>query len=450
MTTAPKLPNPILAAYALPGFALAMPTIPAAVFLPSLYGTELGLAAAGTALLIARASDVITDPLIGAWSDRWRSRWGRRKPWIAAGAVIGGLALIKLFQPPEGVTATYVTLWSVLLYLGWTMINVPYTAWGAELSGEYHERARITSAREGVMVFGIFAAGTVPVWAASAGLSERDALGMISWMAVILGGPFIIFALWRVPDELPPSPHRSGTLDSLTSRLRATLSAISSNRPFVRLLTSWLINGFANGIPSTLFLLYLEHALRADQTARSVLILIYFLFAVGAIPMWLALSRRVGKHKAWCWAMIMTCLAFASVPAIAPGAVVAFGIVCAVTGMGLGADLALPPALQADVIDFDTLRSKQRRAGLFFAIWGMATKLALAAAVGIAFPVLAAFGFDAKGPNSAGALAALTVIYAVIPVVLKVVAIAVIWNFPITADRQKTIRSRLESLARRS
>jgi len=446
--TAPAVPLSRIGLYALPGFALAMPTIPAAVFLPSLYGTELGLAAAGAALLIARSSDVITDPLIGALSDRWRFKVGRRKPWIFFGALLGGFALIQLFQPPEGVTSGYVTLWAVLLYLGWTMINVPYTAWGAEMSGDYNERVKITSGREGMMLFGIFAAGTVPVWAASAGLSERDALAIISWMAVIGGGPFILLMLWRVPDPLPRNVATQSAISFGT--MMKGLTALSTNKPFARLLAAWLINGLANGIPSTLFLLFLEHRLQATQTERGVLILVYFLAAILAIPLWSAISAKYGKHRAWCFAMMVTCLAFAWVPMLEPGAIIAFGVVCVVTGVGLGADLALPPALQADVIDFDTLRNRQNRAGLFFALWSMVTKLALALAVAATFPVLDAVGFDPKATeNSPTALWTLAVIYAWIPVVLKLIAIALIWAFPITASRQRLMRKRLDALAAR-
>lgn len=416
-----------------------MPTIPAAVFLPTMYGAELGLAAAGLALLIARAFDVITDPIIGVLSDKWRPRWGRRKPWILVGGLIAGFALIKLFQPPAAITFAYLTAWSVTLYLGWTMINVTYTAWGAELADDYHERTRITSAREGMMVLGIFVAGTIPIIAAVMELSERTGLAIISWLAVIVGAPAIAWLLARVPDPLPATEQRQAQ----------DWRAILRNRPFVRLVAAWLINGLANGIPSTLFLLFLEHRLGADQAARGILILLYFLFAVLAIPGWLALSHRIGKHRAWCVAMVLTCAAFVWAPGLGQGDVVAFGIICVITGMGLGADLALPPALQADVIDYDTLKTRKKRAGLFFALWGMATKLALALAVGIAFPTLSALGFDPKGTSTATGLWALGMIYAAVPVVLKVIAIGLIWNFPITAGRHAVIRKRIETLARR-
>jgi Na+/melibiose symporter-like transporter len=430
-------------AYALPGFALAMPTIPAYVFLPAVYGASLGLTATGLALLASRAFDVLTDPLIGALSDRLRTRWGRRKPWIAAGGLIGGFALVMLFRPPADVSVGYLLVWSSLLYLGWTLVAIPYNAWGAELSGDYHQRARITAAREGVMLLGIVAAGAIPAAAAAAGRSENDALALIAWTAALLGLPSFALLLWRVPDAArAPSAPTAARPD-----LRAMARALGSNRPFLRLVAAWFVNGLANGIPSALFLLYLEHGLRASQGARSTLILVYFLAAVAAIPLWLRVSARYGKHRAWCFAMIATCAAFAWVPLLAPGQIAAFAAICLVTGIGLGADLALPPALQADVVDFDSLRHGGSRAGLFFALWSMSTKLALAVAVGLAFPALAAFGFAPGTVNSDRAVVALAVIYAWVPVVLKTSAIALVWAFPITLARQRAIRQRLDRRA---
>ena len=416
-----------------------MPTIPAYVFLPAVYGAALGLNAAGLALLVSRSLDVVIDPIIGALSDRFPTRWGRRKPWIAVGALIGGFALVKLFQPPADVTVGYLIVWSLLLYFGWTLVTIPYTAWGAELSGDYDERSRITGIREGIMLLGIVVAGAIPAVAAGMGRPESEALAAISWTAAILGLPFFALLLWRVPE---------GTVGPAAQDTRlpfaALVRALRDNRPFLRLVLAWFVNGLANGIPSALFLLYLEHGLRADQGQRSAMILIYFIAAVAAIPMWLRVSARWSKHRAWCAAMILTCAAFAVVPLLAPGQVWAFGVICLLTGIGLGADLALPPALQADVVDYDTFRHGQQRAGLFFALWSMSTKLALAFAVGIAFPALAAFGFKTDAVNSVRAVVALTVIYAWVPVVLKMIAVALVWAFPLTPTRQRAIRKRLE------
>ncbi|MBY0509368.1 MAG: MFS transporter [Rhodospirillaceae bacterium] len=422
---------------------MAMPTIPAFTFLPAVYGGTIGLAATGFALLIARAFDVVTDPLIGAFSDRTATRWGRRKPWILVGAILSGYAILQLAHPPAQPTAAYLAVWSILLFVGWTLVQVPYTAWGAELSDDYHQRARVTAAREGMAVVGIVAAGAVPLIAAQSGRSEQDAFGMIAWLAVILGGPTILYMLWRVADPLPPP-----SIKPTGSSLRATLVSmrdVARNRPFARLLSAWFINGLANGIPASLFLIYLEHVLKADQAQRGILIPVYFVTAIAAIPLWLFISRHIGKHRTWCLAMIMTCAAFVWVPLLSPGDVVAFGIISAITGMGFGADVTLPPALQADVVDYDTLRHGKQRAGLLFALWSMATKLALAVAVGTVFPALEAFGFSTRGGNTAGTLMIVAVTYALIPVALKIIAIFLVWNFPITAKRQARIRKRLDA-----
>ncbi len=438
-----------LFAYGGPAFALAMPTIPAFVYLPALYAEGLGLAAAGLVLLAARAIDVISDPIIGVVSDRYETRWGRRKPWIAIGAVLAGFALIRLFQPPADVTAQYLLIWAVVLYVGWTFIAVPYTAWGAELSDDYNERSKVTGVREGLTLIGILVAGAIPAVAAGAGWSEAEGLAAVSWTAIALGAPAIAILLWRVP-ETQDKYSKSGRAPlSMASAVQAT-RVLGSNKPFIRLLSAWFINGMANGIPAALFLLYLEFSLEASEAQRSTLILAYFVSGVLSIPLWVPLSRRFGKHRVWCWAMILTCSAFIWVPFLEPGDIAAFAVICVVTGIGLGADLALPPALQADVVDFDRLRSGKARAGVFFALWSMATKLALALGVGITFPVLEALGFSADGGNSVSALRSLAVIYAGVPVVFKLVAIGVVWSFPITQTRQELIRKRLDRRASQS
>jgi Na+/melibiose symporter-like transporter len=437
-----------LFAYAAPAVAFAMPTIPIYVYLPTLYAQHfgLGLAATGLILLVARSLDVVTDPIIGVASDRIASRFGRRKPWIVAGALLSAISLVQLLDPPAGAGGWHLLIWINLLNLGWTLIAVPFTAWGAELSGDYHERARITGAREAGMVLGVLIAGALPAAAAASGRGEAEGLAAVAWLAVIVGLPTVVLLMVGVPDRLQAAA--TGRSENLLA-WRAYAAALA-NKPFLRLLAGWFVNGLANGLPAVLFPLYLQHALQADALERGVLIMTYFLAGVAAIPLWVWLSRRFGKHRAWCWAMMVACAAFVWVPFLEPRAIEAFFVVCVVTGIAFGADIALPPAMQADVVDLDSLRTGKRRAGLYFALWSMSTKLALAAAVGIAFPALAAFGFSSDGGNDAIAITALAVIYALVPTVLKGCAIAVIWSHPITARRQQIIRRRLDALARRA
>jgi Na+/melibiose symporter-like transporter len=431
----------VLLLYALPAFALAIPTIPVYIYLPSFYAETmgLGLAVTGAALLVARLSDVVTDPLVGLASDRFSLRGSRRKPWIAAGAVLAGISLVTLLDPPQNVSPLFLGAWAVALYLGWTLIAVPYTAWGAELSRDYDQRSRITGAREAAQILGILVASAIPPAVAFAGGSERDGLAAVAWVAIACGAPAIALLLWRVRDQGPARPAAGAGVPA-----RVLIREMLRNAPFSRLLSAWFINGLANGLPAVLFPLYLQYALQAGPVAQGALIAAYFVAGVIAMPMWVRLSRRLGKHRTWCLAMIMACLAFIWVPLLPAGAIGAFLVICIITGMAFGADLALPPSMQADIVDLDTLRTGQHRAGVFFAVWSMASKLALAAAVGIAFPALDAFGFRIGMENEPAALLALAVIYSVAPTVLKVFAIVLVWRHPITLRRHQAIRRRLE------
>jgi glycoside/pentoside/hexuronide:cation symporter, GPH family len=422
-------------AYAAPGFALAIPLIPVFTFLPTLYARDLGLGlgVTGGILFGARVLDFFADPLIGLSSDRAATRFGRRKPWILVGAIAAGAALLMLFRPAVGVGPLYLFGWLALLYLGFAAVQVPYTAWGAELVRDYNERTRLAGMREGLMLVGIVTTGALPVLASLAGLTQAAAMAAIAWLAIGCGGPTIAILLWRVPEVAPARRPRPDV----------DLASVIANKPFLRLFTAWFINGLATGLPGVLFPLYLQHGLAASETVQGAMIFAYFAAGCCAIPFWLHLSRRFGKHRVWCGAMLMAMAAFVWVPLIAAGTIVPFLIICLVTGAALGADLVLPPAMQADVVDLDQLRTGEARAGFYFAIWGMGTKLALGCAAGAAFLALDAAGFSAQGHNGPGAVFALAALYALAPVVLKGCAVALVWNYPLTPRRHGIIRRRL-------
>lgn len=434
VTSPPTLSRFTLAAYAAPALPGAMLLLPLYVHLPVLYADTLGLGLTlvGGLLFAARLWDVVTDPLIGAWSDRIDTRWGRRKPWLLAGLPLCMLAALMLFLPPDGSGGLWLLGWTMALYLGATMIQIPYLAWGAELSPDYHQRTRISGWREAATVLGTLLAAGLP---AAFGDDSRTGIGAIGIAVAMMLPLGVLLALRLVPAGQPAAPQR---LDL------AGLKAVWRNGPFRRLLLAWLLNGIANGLPATLVLLYVAHVLQAPANFAGLVLLIYFGAGIAAVPLWLKLARRHGKHRVWIGAMLWNCAVFACVPLLGAGDSALFLAISLLTGLCLGADLALPPAMQADVIDLDTARTRRQRAGLFFAIWGMATKLALAAAVGIAFPLLDLAGFSADGGNTPAALFALAALYALAPVVFKLGAILLMRRYPITPERQRRLRARIE------
>ena len=411
-----------LFAYGLPGLPLAMLGLPLYVYLPTFYAEDLGLSLAlvGTVLLVARALDVITDPLIGLLSDRGIVAGLGRKTFIVLGVPILLLGVEFLFRPGDQASAAHLLLWTLVAYLGWTLVSVPYNAWGAEVPRNYHERTRIAASREGFMILGTFMAVALPALMGIADQADATLARFAGLLWVLV--PLAVFiALLHVPAAPAAPPERSPRGDEWRRLLR--------NRPARRLLLAYLLNGIANGLPATLFLLFVTHTLKASAWSGPLLAA-YFLSGVLALPLWLYLARRIDKQRSWAISMLLACLAFIAVPFLGPGDAELFLIICLVSGLSLGADLALPASIQADVAADHEARSGRQRSGVLFGLWGMLTKLALALAVGIAFPVLEFSGFSTDRPESAPPALILGLLYGGLPVILKLTAAWLAWGLP--------------------
>ena len=424
----------MLLAYALPAAPLAALGLPLYSLVPTYYSETLGLpiASVGWALLLVRLFDAITDPLAGYAADRINPSFGRRRLLFLLALPVAALSALMLYWPADGAGVAWLAVWGMLTSLGFTLAVVPYSAWGAELVSDYHGRTRLTSAREGLTLAGTLIAIVLPF---AIGF-ERQGFSGLAVLGITVAVTLIIFGgltTWIVPEP--------ANLTRKPLPLREALSHLSRNRPFLRLIAAFFLNGLANGIPATLFL-YLVSARLQLPDMRGPLLFLYFLSAVAGIPLAAWAAKRLGKHRAWAIAMIAACAIFSAAPLLAPGALAPFALICALTGLLLGFDLTLPPSIQADVIDADTAASGDQRSGFYFAAWGLATKLSLAAGVGIVFPLLGFFGFDPApaAQNGETALFALAAIYAWVPIALKLAAIALMWNFPIDEAAQKTLR----------
>jgi len=428
-----------LLAYALPAIPLAALALPMTVIVPSAYARELGvpIAAVGFALLIIRLFDAAIDPAIGLLADKVGGRF-RRKLWFSLGIPVILAGAWFTLVPPEGAGAGHLLLWGVVLSLGTTMTALAYAAWGAELSPDYTERNRITAFRETVTIIGTVLVTASPAVLPALGLTRQlDVLRFIAIAILVLLPLTALLAMTRVPE---PEDRSRQKLD-----LRAGLTHLVANKPFLRLIAAFFLNGLANGLPASLFLFFVADRLGlAGQ--EPIFLLIYFFAAVLSVPVWLKLADIWPKHHVWCAAMLLAISAFLFAPLLGPGAAMGYGVICILTGFALGADLILPPSIQADVVDVDTASSGEQRSGLYFALWALAAKAALAMGVGIAFPILSLAGFDpAAGMKTEAGLLTLALLYAGLPVLLKLGAVLFMWRFPIDAEAQRALRSMIEA-----
>ncbi|MEO0763706.1 MAG: MFS transporter, partial [Pseudomonadota bacterium] len=295
-------------------------------------------------------------------------------------------------------------------------------------------RLAVTAWREALVLVGTVVSTVLYVAGGEGGAGlEAVALG------VAIGLPLTVaVALWRVPD---PEVARGAAAPQGLS-LRAGLATLAANRAFRRLIAAWFVNGAANALPASLFLFFVSDRLEAPDAA-GWLFLLYFASAIAGIPFWNWAARQGegirAKHRVWGAAMVYACAVFAAALLLGPGDVAAFAVITVLTGLAFGADLTLPPAIQADVIAADTAETGARRAGIFFALWQVATKTALAITSGLAYIALDLSGFEAGGENGAFALTALAVLYAGVPILLKLAAVAIMWGFTLDRGRLEAV-----------
>ena len=408
-----RLSRGALLAYGLFGLPLAMLALPVYVLVPQLYANRFGLSLSviGSMLLVARVLDACIDPALGLWIDRAKSARGY------AGFVLLSLPLLiagylALFHPPP--MAAALLLWwfggsLMLVYGGFSLATIAHNSWGASLTQERGERARLTAMREGWALVGVILAAAVPF------VAGLGALSVLFVCAVTL-------AAWVLLRMAPrPEPVPVVHLD-----WRALLVPFR-NRAFRWLLAVFAANGIAAAIPATLFLFFATDRLQLGQFSGLFLVL-YFVAAAYALPLWVALAARIGEASAWRASMLLAVAAFVWVVQLDAGAMAAFAAICIISGAALGADLALPPALLAGVIG--AAGHSGQREGAYFGAWSWMTKMNLALAAGIALPLLELLGYTPGSTNTTGTQA-LGIAYAWVPCGLKCLAALLLWRAPL-------------------
>ncbi len=393
-------------AYGLLGLPLAFVALPLYVVLPNHYAREFGmpLAALGLLLLGARLMDALIDPLIGRLVDRLFARSVHAVLAVAGlAAAVLALGFVGLFFPPV-TTGQALWVWALaalmLTYAAYSLLSVAHQAWGAMLGGDEARRSRIVAWREGLGLLGVLTASVLP------------SLAGLGWTAGLFAG---LLALGCWAWTRAPRPHAQPQAGP------TRLWAPWQQPAFRRLIGVFLLNGIASAIPATLVLFFIQDRLRAPVEMEPAFLGSYFLAAALSIPVWLRLVARIGLARSWLVGMALAVSVFVGASTLGAGDTLPFLVVCALSGVALGADLALPSALLAGVIAH--AGDQGRGEGAYFGWWNFASKLNLALAAGLALPVLGLFGY-APGSRDPQALSALVTAYCLLPCALKLLAAA--------------------------
>lgn len=392
-------------AYGLLGLPLAFAALPVYVHVPRLYAEVAGLPLAllGVILLGTRLLDAGIDPLLGWLADRVP-----RRGMVAVALLPFVAGFVALLNPPEERAALWLIGTLALTYLGFSAATIAYQAWGADVGADSRLRTRLTAAREGFGLIGVVLAAALPTLLAPA---LSDGIARLAWVLPVLLLLATLVTFSRVGPGVPQQASDRPLLSSLRS--------VVDDPAFRRLLGVFVANGIAAALPATLFLFFVADVLQLEA-ASGALLALYFIAGAASLPLWVALAARYGRVAAWLGAMLLSMVAFAGASQLGSGDLWAFAAICLASGLALGADLALPAAIAAD------LGERRGQAGACFGVWNFVAKLNLALAAGLALPLLALLGYV---PGSGAGLPALSFAYALLPLVFKTLAAALLWRW---------------------
>ncbi|MDX1649730.1 MAG: MFS transporter, partial [Myxococcota bacterium] len=451
------LPGPVRAplamgtklAYAGPTFALAGMAVPIFVYMGKFYADVvlLPLGSLALAVALARAFDAVTDPVMGWLSDRTRTRLGRRRPWVAAGAPLCGLAFVGLFAPPASLGETGAGIWFgvsfLLFFLFHTVFTIPYNALGPELTLDYHERSSLFGWRESLALVGLISAAVAPA-ALNGWLDDQRAT--YATIGAIYGAALVALGLLAAARLRERPEFSTRTSNPFVPGVRRALR----NRPFRILLTSYVVGSITAAIPGTLLPFFISYVVRPERELfwTTAGIAGHFVAALASIPVWVALARRTGKRPAWLAAYAMSLLSLGAAFGVGEGDV-AFGMaVFAWAGVAFGGQLFLTPSIQADVIDYDELLTGKRREAQYGALWALFPKLVAIPGAAIPFAVLGSMGYRPNVAQTPEVVLAIRVLLALVPAAFAAAAFVVAWRFPIDEAMHREIQEGIDRHAR--
>jgi GPH family glycoside/pentoside/hexuronide:cation symporter len=441
-----RLPTSTKILYGAPNVAGAALIIPILINMPKFYAdvvlVPLGFLA--IAIALARSLDAISDPVVGWLSDRTRTRWGRRRPYIFVGAPLCAIAFCAMMSPPAHLSGAAAGVWFgatfILFFIFHTLFILPYYALGPELTLDYNDRSSLFGIREAFTILGtIIAAGSPGFLMHAFGWNERrvfSGLGIV--FAIALTTLFWLLAIrvrerpnfaTREPNPLVPGVRRA---------LR--------NRPFSILLSSYVVGSITGLIPATLLPFYNAYVIQPKNPTLwlSIFLLGYFGMGFLCLPLWLMAARRFGKLPTWLASFVWGVSGGGAMFFLGKGDTGLLMILICWAGASFGAGLFLGPAMQADVIDYDEFHTGRRREAQYGAFWSILPKFIAIPSAAIPIAILASLGYVPNAVQPPAVLLAIRAIFALGPATCGTLSFLIAIRYPISEKIHGLIRAGIE------
>ena len=435
-----KLTTPILMAYGGLAIPLAALGLPLVVYLPPFYAgpVGLGVGTVGIIFMIARFWDIFTDPIMGMIVDRYPSRWGKRKHWIAIGVPVLLIASWYIFFPGDNQPPIYLGFWLFILYLAFTFVGLTQQAWGVDISKSYNDRSKVYGWREMGSIFGMMSVLALPAILESSGANFTEMVGGMGYFFIFALPITALFGLLIIPDD----KKSEGT--SFPKILDIPL-LLKGNRPLQRTLGIEFLCSSASSISGATYIYLARYVFDMGDISSRILFL-YFLAGLLIMPLWMKLSYLIGKSKTL---LVSTLLCSFTLSAyIFIDTIDAMPILIVLTilyGIGYGAPFTLTRALMADIVDADELRSKKKRPGLFYSILTTFSKIGAAIAVGAVYSYLDWSGFKPGEVASDEVKGIILFVFAVLPMFLYFCASLLCIGYELTSEKHEKIQKELEA-----
>jgi len=399
-------------------------------------------ALAGNALLVGKIWDAVNDPLFGWITDRTKSRFGKRRVFMIFGALPLAIAIALLWFVPA-VDRVWTFVWIAATFLlfdtVWTLTNVPYYALTSELTDDYDERSSLTTYRMAMAVPAYLVGAALTPAIVGLFALQRTGYAFIGIAYGILAGLALLISAAGVRERTKlalarpePSPFKS-------------LLVALKNRPFVRLCGVYFVINISFAFIKILMAYYLEYQLLMKAETSLVMGLMLICVTI-SLPFWQWVSRRIDKGPAYALGMLVGGAAIILtffLPHQSTGLIYAVAVLA---GFGFSAQWIFPWAMVADVADYDRAETGQQRSGMYYGVWGLATKISEALALAAVGWILTGFGYVPNVEQAPQALLGIRLFFGLIPAGIIFLSLPLLLKYPITRKSHAAIRAKLDAM----